>query len=497
MRGLVLALCAATAAAGTETLFDLFGISQVELPGLDDTSLKKLYKRRALELHPDKSDHPDAAGRFRRLQEAYEGLKDPNNRNYFVNYARYGAVWRDVKTYADERLHQHRRGWVRTRRGVQMATERVDIRDEFIRGDGSILPLHTSYFDKAFEYDGVTVLLVADHDQPHITQKTANAFRAFASRVNSNDMRVASLNAAALGNGDRAVSLWDAFNARRGTTLCIVVPPHSKPAAGVQVTCDPSGSLPLRLARVAKWLREDTLEAVPFKDGGYCLSDAVTKTCKRVEGPRAALMVQQASPSLLKAARTARLKFAPFADVVVVPCGDDCVNTPRLRVDVGATSVDLPLSDATRLDDEQEASTFASLLDGLLRGLLPKDRAPASLVVSGLGDLEGSCKLPGLDGVFALDGWRAGRPSWRRRNVYLRWHPAASRSRGVGAWLLTDMEAEDRAWGFLEVDTMTPLDVASACWTFYCRGRQVEWECSPHVSVTAGDATPAPGPYVK
>lgn len=173
MRGLVLALCAATAAAGTETLFDLFGISQVELPGLDDTSLKKLYKRRALELHPDKSDHPDAAGRFRRLQEAYEGLKDPNNRNYFVNYARYGAVWRDVKTYADERLHQHRRGWVRTRRGVQMATERVDIRDEFIRGDGSILPLHTSYFDKAFEYDGVTVLLVADHDQPHITQKNS------------------------------------------------------------------------------------------------------------------------------------------------------------------------------------------------------------------------------------------------------------------------------------------------------------------------------------
>ena len=66
MRGLVLALCAATAAAGTETLFDLFGISQVELPGLDDTSLKKLYKRRALELHPDKSDHPDAAGRSRR-----------------------------------------------------------------------------------------------------------------------------------------------------------------------------------------------------------------------------------------------------------------------------------------------------------------------------------------------------------------------------------------------------------------------------------------------
>ena len=71
MRGLLLTLCITAATAATETLFDLFGISQVELPGLDDSQLKKLYKRRALELHPDKSDHPDAEDRFRRLQEAY------------------------------------------------------------------------------------------------------------------------------------------------------------------------------------------------------------------------------------------------------------------------------------------------------------------------------------------------------------------------------------------------------------------------------------------
>ena len=83
--------------------------------------------------------------------------------------------------------------------------------------------------------------------------------------------------------------------------------------------------------------------------------------------------------------------------------------------------------------------------------------------------------------------------SWRKRNVYLRWQPAASRSRGVGAWLLTDMADEDRAWGFLEIDTLTPLDAAAACWTFYCRGRAVEWECSPHVSVVNGE-TPAPNP---
>ena len=492
MRGLLLAVLLTTSTAATETLFDLFGISQVELPGLDDSQLKKLYKRRALELHPDKSDHPDAEDRFRRLQEAYEGLKDPSTRSYFARFGQYD-VWRNVKEYADEKLHHTRRGWVRTRRGVQMASERVDIRDEFVRGDGRVLPLHKDYYDRAFGFDGVTVLLVADHDEPHVTQKPANALRAFASRVTSNQIRVASLNAAALGNGDLAMNLWDAFDMRRGAALCLVVPPFSKPSSGVRVPCDPSASLPLRLSRVAKWLKDDTLEAVPFADGGYCLSDAVSKTCKRVEGPRAALVVSTHSPALSKAARNARLKFRPFAEVVLIKCEMDCANTPRLKVDIDDKSVDLPLNDKHQADDERLAVTFTHLLDGLLHGLIPQERAPSTLVVGGLGDLEGNCKLPGLDGRFAFDGYRLGRPSWRKRNVYLRWQPAASRSRGVGAWLLTDMADEDRAWGFLEIDTLTPLDAAAACWTFYCRGRAVEWECSPHVSVVNGE-TPAPNP---
>ena len=117
-----------------------------------------------------------------------------------------------------------------------MASERVDIRDEFVRGDGRVLPLHKDYYDRAFGFDGVTVLLVADHDEPHVTQKPANALRAFASRVNSNQIRVASLNAAALGNGDLAISLWDAFDMRRGAALCLVVPPASKPSSGVRET---------------------------------------------------------------------------------------------------------------------------------------------------------------------------------------------------------------------------------------------------------------------
>ena len=113
-----------------------------------------------------------------------------------------------------------------------MASESVDIRDEFVRGDGRVLPLHKDYYDKAFSWDGVTVLLVADHDEPHVTSKTGERAPGPSSRVTNNQIRVASLNAAALGNGDLAMNLWDAFDMRRGAALCVVVPPsRSRPAA--------------------------------------------------------------------------------------------------------------------------------------------------------------------------------------------------------------------------------------------------------------------------
>eukprot|EP00629_Pelagomonadales_sp_RCC1024_P005378 CAMPEP_0119286474 /NCGR_PEP_ID=MMETSP1329-20130426/33940_1 /TAXON_ID=114041 /ORGANISM="Genus nov. species nov., Strain RCC1024" /LENGTH=79 /DNA_ID=CAMNT_0007287211 /DNA_START=209 /DNA_END=444 /DNA_ORIENTATION=+ len=78
LRLTLLALAAGAAlAGGSSEYLELLGVKAVELPGLDEAGLKKLYKRRALELHPDKSSHPDAPARFRRLQEAYEALKEP------------------------------------------------------------------------------------------------------------------------------------------------------------------------------------------------------------------------------------------------------------------------------------------------------------------------------------------------------------------------------------------------------------------------------------
>ena len=70
--------CLALAAASNEYL-ELLGVGPEALQDLDEAGLKKLYKRRALELHPDKSDHPDAAGRFRRDRE--HPREDPNKKN--------------------------------------------------------------------------------------------------------------------------------------------------------------------------------------------------------------------------------------------------------------------------------------------------------------------------------------------------------------------------------------------------------------------------------
>ena len=81
-----------------------------------------------------------------------------------------------------------------------------------------------------------------------------------ASRVTSNQIRVASLNEAALGNGDLAMNLWDAFDMRRGAAM---------PRRATFRKADqrrPRALRPLGVARpplrahgrVAKWLKRTT-----------------------------------------------------------------------------------------------------------------------------------------------------------------------------------------------------------------------------------------------
>ena len=48
--------------------------------------IKAAYRKKAAQYHPDKNPSPDAALRFREVQEAYEVLSDPDRRKTFDDY---------------------------------------------------------------------------------------------------------------------------------------------------------------------------------------------------------------------------------------------------------------------------------------------------------------------------------------------------------------------------------------------------------------------------
>jgi curved DNA-binding protein CbpA len=48
--------------------------------------IKAAYRKKAAQYHPDKNPDPDAATRFREVQDAYEVLSDPARRKAFDDY---------------------------------------------------------------------------------------------------------------------------------------------------------------------------------------------------------------------------------------------------------------------------------------------------------------------------------------------------------------------------------------------------------------------------
>ena len=66
-------------------LYEILGVSK----DASDSEIKKAFRRRARELHPDVNKAADAVDQFKELNEAYDVLSDPNKR---AQYDRFGTI---------------------------------------------------------------------------------------------------------------------------------------------------------------------------------------------------------------------------------------------------------------------------------------------------------------------------------------------------------------------------------------------------------------------
>ncbi len=57
----------------------------------DVSEIKKAYRRLAMDYHPDRNDSPDAEEKFREVTEAYEVLRDPEQRALYDRYGEAGV----------------------------------------------------------------------------------------------------------------------------------------------------------------------------------------------------------------------------------------------------------------------------------------------------------------------------------------------------------------------------------------------------------------------
>ncbi|MGD9694412.1 MAG: molecular chaperone DnaJ [Thermoleophilia bacterium] len=67
--------------------YEVLGVSR----GASEDEIKKAFRRRARELHPDVNPDPEATARFKECAEAYEALSDPETRAVYDRYGHEGV----------------------------------------------------------------------------------------------------------------------------------------------------------------------------------------------------------------------------------------------------------------------------------------------------------------------------------------------------------------------------------------------------------------------
>ena len=55
-----------------------------------DEDIKKAFRKLALEYHPDRNKNPDAADKFKEINEAYQVLSDSDKRSIYNQYGHAG-----------------------------------------------------------------------------------------------------------------------------------------------------------------------------------------------------------------------------------------------------------------------------------------------------------------------------------------------------------------------------------------------------------------------
>ncbi len=65
--------------------YEVLGVSKSDT----DEEIRKGFRKKAMEYHPDRNKNPDAEARFKEINEAYQVLSDPNKR---AQYNRFGAA---------------------------------------------------------------------------------------------------------------------------------------------------------------------------------------------------------------------------------------------------------------------------------------------------------------------------------------------------------------------------------------------------------------------